>query len=524
MPGRSDRRAAASVTYGRPVTDGRFTEEVDGTPAATPTAATWIAIEEPPVRMFGRDVAYKYVVAAVFVSALFLDLIDVTIVNVALRSIGEDFQTESIEWIVLGYTLSLAVWIPASGWMGDRFGTKRVFLTALGLFVGGSVLCGFAQTIGQLIAFRVLQGVGGGMLTPVGIAMLFRAFPPIERARASTIVMVPTLAAPALGPIVGGFLTETVGWRWIFFVNIPFGVAAMAFGVRFLREHREPTAGPFDVPGFILSGFGLASIAYALNEGPRSGWTDPWVVGLGISGVCAFAVLVYVETHKPHPMLALRLLKLPLFRATNLVMAFGMASFIGLTFVLPLYLQGLRGLNPFESGLTTFPQAIGILIASQIAGRIYPYVGPRRLMVGGMLGGAVVMSGFLFVGLDTDLWWIRVLILLRGFAMGFCFVSSQAASYAEIAPADNGRASAIFSTQRQMATSIGVALVATVLASFTTLTAAPTDPERALTGYHWTFALCVGLALISAVLAFVLIRDEDARETMVAKRAEPAHA
>ena len=150
-------------------------------------------------------------------------------------------------------------------------------------------------------------------------------------------------------------------------------------------------------------------------------------------------------------MLALRLLKLRLFRATNLVMAFAMAGFIGLTFVLPLYLQGLRGLDPFHSGLTTFPQAIGILISSQIAGRIYPSIGPRRLIVGGMLGAAAAMSCLLLVGLETDLWWIRIIMFLRGFAMGFCFVSSQAASYAEIKPADNGRASAIFSTQRQMA-------------------------------------------------------------------------
>ena len=451
-------------------------------------------------------------------SALFLDLLDTTIVNVALRTIGEEFQTEAIEWVVLGYTLSLAVWIPASGWMGDRFGTKRVFLTALGLFVGGSVLCGFAQTIAQLVAFRVVQGVGGGMLTPIGIAMLFRAFPPIERARASTIVMIPTLVAPALGPVVGGLLTETLGWRWIFFVNVPFGIAAMAFGLRFLREHREPTAGPFDIPGFVLSGLGLGSILYAMNEGPRLGWTSPPVVVFGVGGLVAFAVLVYVETHVAYPMLALRLFRLRLFRSTNLVMFFAMASFLGLTFVLPLYLQGLRGLDPLHSGLATFPQAIGILISSQIAGRIYPRVGPRRLIIGGMLGAAVSMSldAVRRPG-DRDLVdqdhhpAARVL-------MGFCFVSSQAASYAEIKPADNGRASALFSTQRQIAVSIGVALMATVLSSFTTLSAAPSDPEQALTGYHWTFAVCVALALISALLAFLFIRDEDARETMLARR------
>ena len=475
-----------------------------------------IAAAEPPVELFGRQVEYKFVVAAVFVSALFLDILDVTIVNVALRTIGEEFATESIDWVVLGYTLSLAVWIPASGWFGDRFGTKRVLLTALALFVLGSTLCGFAQSIGQLIAFRIVQGIGGGMLTPVGVAMMFRAFPPIERARAATYVMIPTLVAPALGPVLGGLLTDTVGWRWIFFVNVPFGIVALAFGLRVLREHTEPTAGGFDVPGFVLSGFGLAGIVYALSEGPRVGWDDPWVVGLGVAGAASFAGLVWVETHRDAPMLALRLLRDRLFRTTNLVMAFGMASFLGLTFAMPLYLQSLRGLSPFEAGLTTFPQAVGILVSSQISGRMYPHVGPRRLIVGGMFAAAVAICGFLFIDLDTDLWVIRALIFARGLGMGFTFVAIQAASYARIAPADNGRASAIFATQRQMAIAVGVAVVATILSSFTTLSGVPVDVQRALDGYHWTFAVSAALALVAGLFALA-IRDSDAADSMHAR-------
>ena len=173
------------------------------------------------VSVFGRQIAYKWVVAAVYVSALFLDILDTTIVNVAIPTLGRELNTDNAEWVVLGYTLSLAVWIPTSGWLGDRFGTKRTFLFALAAFTVGSGLCGVAQTIDQLIAFRVLQGVGGGMLTPVGIAMLFRAFPPAERAKASTVVMVPTLIAPALGPVLGGFITTNFDWRWIFLVNVP---------------------------------------------------------------------------------------------------------------------------------------------------------------------------------------------------------------------------------------------------------------------------------------------------------------
>ena len=476
--------------------------------------------EVPPVRLLGRTFEYKFIVAAVFVSALFLDILDVTIVNVALRTIGEDFRTEAIEWVVLGYTLSLAVWIPASGWFGDRFGTKRVLLTALALFVVGSALCGFAQSIGQLVAFRVLQGVGGGMLTPVGVAMMFRAFPPIERARAATIVMIPTLAAPALGPVLGGLLTETLGWRWIFFVNVPFGIAALAFGLRFLREHTESTAGGFDVPGFVLSGFGLAGIAYSLSEGPRNGWDDPWVLVLGLGGVVSFTVLVWVETHISEPMLALRLLRDRLFRTTNLVMAFGMMSFIGLTFVMPLYLQSLLGLSPLEAGLTTFPQAVGILVSSQISGRLYPQVGPRRLIVAGMLVATLAICGLLLIDLETDLWVIRGLIFARGLGMGFTFVAIQAASYARVASADNGRASAIFSTQRQMAIAIGVAVMATVLTSFTTLSEAPTDVQRALDGYRWTFAVGAATALVAALIA-TRINDADAAASMHPRLPQP---
>jgi EmrB/QacA subfamily drug resistance transporter len=476
-------------------------------------ATTRLEAADPPVDLLGRVVAYKYIVATVFVTAMFLDILDTTIVNVALKTIGQELHTESIEWVALGYTLSLAVWIPASGWLGDRFGTKRTFLTALVLFVGGSMLCGTAQTIGQLIGFRVVQGIGGGMLTPVGVAMLFRAFPPIERARAATIVMIPTLVAPALGPVIGGLITDTIGWRWIFLVNVPVGIAGIVFGWRYLREHTEPTAGPFDVLGFVLSGFGLGAIVFALNEGPRSGWTSPAVLGLGIAGMAAFGLLVYVETHHPHPMLALRLLHDRMFRNANVVMFFAMASFLGLTFVLPLYLQTLRGLDAFHSGLTTFPQAIGVLISSQIAGRIYGRVGPRRLVSFGMLGAALAAGSFIALSLTTDLWVVRVLMFLRGFAMGFTFVALQAASYARIVPADNGRASAIFSTQRQMAVSLGIALMATILSSFMPLGRVPDDPEQALVGYHWAFAAAMLLGLIASALA-TRIRDEDAAATM----------
>ena len=217
---------------------------------------------------------YEYVVAVVFVTGLFMEILDTTIVNVALPTLGREFGvgTSSIEWVVIAYLLSLAVWIPASGWIGDKVGTKQTFLFAIGTFTVASALCGQAHSLTELVAFRVLQGVGGGMMTPVGTAMLFRAFAPERRAKASTVLIIPTVMAPALGPVIGGLLVTQLSWRWIFYVNVPLGIVAFAFGFFFLREHREPTAGPFDAAGFVLSGGGLALVLYALSEGPFKGW------------------------------------------------------------------------------------------------------------------------------------------------------------------------------------------------------------------------------------------------------------
>ena len=343
------------------------------------------------VDVFGKRLPYKYIVAIVYVSALFLDILDLTIVNVAIPALGREFATENAEWIVLGYTLSLAVWIPVSGWMGDRFGTKRTFMFAFAAFIFGSLLCAMAQSIEQLIAFRVLQGVGGGMLTPVGVAMLFRAFPPRERARASTYIMIPTLIAPALGPILGGLLVTHANWRWIFLINIPIGLVGLAFGLKFLREHREPSAGRLDVPGFILSGSALALIVYALSQGPREGWTSTVVVTTGVLGVLCAIAMVRVELTVEQPMLDLRLLGNRIFRQCNVVSFLSTMSFLGLLFVMPLYLQLLRGQDALHSGLTTFPQAFGVMISSQFAGRLYARIGPRRLMTGGLLASGLVI-------------------------------------------------------------------------------------------------------------------------------------
>jgi EmrB/QacA subfamily drug resistance transporter len=219
-------------------------------------------------------ISQKVAVSVVFVAVMFISIMDVTIVNVALPTIGRELRVSAtdVDAISIAFLVSLAVFIPASGWLGDRFGGKRVLLAAIVVFTAASALCGVANSLDELVAFRVLQGVGGGMLAPVGLAMLYRTFPPEERIHAAAILTIPTTFAPALGPVLGGFLTDNFSWRWVFYVNVPIGVLALAFGALFLDQSTEPHPGRFDLTGFVLSGVGLGALMYGISEGPNHGW------------------------------------------------------------------------------------------------------------------------------------------------------------------------------------------------------------------------------------------------------------
>ncbi|MEA2638766.1 MAG: hypothetical protein QOF51_160, partial [Chloroflexota bacterium] len=387
--------------------------------------------------------------------------------NVALPTLSAEFHasTASLEWVITGYLLSLAIWVPASGWIGDRFGNKRTFLFAVAAFVLSSGLCGLAWSIESLTVFRVLQGIGGGMMTPVGMAMLFRAFSVQERARASAVLTIPTSIAPMAGPLLGGFLVDQGNWRWIFFINLPIGIACFLFGLFALREHKEATAGKFDPFGFVLSGLGLAGVLAALSRGPDYGWTEPSVWVPGVVGVVCFALLVPVERRIAAPMLDLTLFKDRMFRVGVLTAFTANAALAGVLFLLPLYLQEVRGFTALESGLTTFPQTIGSLIMTQVTARTYTRLGPRSNMIIGTVGLAVTTGMMVLIGLETDLWPIRALLFVRGACNAFIFVSAQAAAYARIPREKIGRASSVYQTQRQVGNAVGVALLATVFVS-----------------------------------------------------------
>lgn len=473
-------------------------------------------IDRQPKRRWELD--QRMVVGAVYVAAMFVSIMDSTIVNVALPTMARDFHvhTASVEWVVTGYLLSLAVFIPASGWVGDRIGTKRLFLMALFLFTVASALCGLASSLGELVAFRILQGAGGGMLMPVGTAMLYRAFPPAQRARASAVLVIPTVTAPATGPVLGGLLVDSLSWRWVFYVNVPIGIVALVFGALYLHEHREPRRGRFDLGGFVLAGAGLALVLYAISQGPQTGWGTGPVLGTLLGGLACFVVLVPLELRIHDPMLRLGLLRDRLFAACNLTGVFGFASFLGILFVFPLFLQEGRGVSALVSGLTTFPEAVGVIVSSQLAARLYPVVGPRRLMAGGLVGVAAAAVLLSEVGMATNLWLVRLVIFGMGASMAFVFLSLQTATFARTSSADTGQASAIFNTQRQVATALGVAILATVLVA-----ASPAVPATGsvpslyghLDGFHAAFLAAAGLALAGA-LAALWVHDRDAEATM----------
>ncbi len=455
--------------------------------------------------------------AVVFAATMFISIMDVTIVNVALPSIARDFgaSTGSIELVVIGYLVSLAVFIPASGWLGDRFGTKRVFLVALAAFTAASALCGAATSLDALVGFRMLQGVGGGILMPVGTAMLFRVFPPEQRVRAARVVIVPTVIAPAAGPVLGGILTDHLSWHWVFLVNLPVGLAVFVFGLVFLAEHREPgAAGRFDLVGFVLAAAGFALILYALSSGPGSGWASAKVGVAGSVGLAATVLMVIWERRRDRPLLALRLLGERLFRATNLTMLFATMAFLGTLYLIPLFLQDARGVNATTAGLALFPEALGVLAGSQLAGRGYPRIGPRRLMVFGLLLVAAMLASISRMDLATSIWLIRGMMFLVGTGMGFVFLSAQTAAFARISPVDTGQASTLFNMQRQLASALGVGLVTTALTLFAPAGAKTTAAAAGnAAAYHGAFLVAAALAVVAAGFALT-VRDSDAANTM----------
>jgi EmrB/QacA subfamily drug resistance transporter len=459
----------------------------------------------------------KVAVSVVFVAAMFMNIMDTTIVNVALPRIGRQFhvQADSVDTVAIGYLVSLAVFIPASGWLGDRFGGRRVLMGSIVVFTVASALCGLAGSLGELVGFRILQGAGGGLMVPVGMALLYRTFPPAERVRASSILVVPTALAPAIGPVLGGLFVTELSWRWVFYVNLPIGIAALTFGLVFLDVRRERAPGPFDLVGFLLSAAGLGLLMYGVSEGPFKGWGAPLIDATITLGAVLLVAMVAVELRRPAPLIDVRLFRDRLFRSSNLVIGLGSVAFLGVLFLCALFFQDGLGLSALQSGLSTFPEAIGVMFGAQVTTRLmYPVLGPRRSMLVGLLVLAATLCLMTLVGAHTNLWWMRVLLFVTGYGMSHVFTSAQAAGFATITPGDTARASTVFNAVRQMAGAVGVALLSTVVAEVGPVKLVAGRAVANLSAYHDAFwAAAVAAALGAA--ASLSVSDADAVHTMV---------
>jgi EmrB/QacA subfamily drug resistance transporter len=446
-------------------------------------------------------------VAIAYVSAVFVTAMDMHIVNVALPTLGRAFDAplSDVQWTVIAYLLTLAVVMPASGWIGDRIGTKRTFVLALALFTVASALCGAAQSLGQLIGARALQGIGGGMLTPTGMAMLYRAYGPGQRARVARTLIVPILVAPGSAPIIGGVVTQWLSWRWVFLVNIPIGVLTLAFAYLVLPEDRPSPHGRLDVRGLLLSGAGLSALLYAISEGSVLGWSSAPILITGIGGLALLAVFVRLSLGQADPILRVRLVRDRLLRATNIVFALCTGPFLGSLYLTPIFLQEVLHQSPIGSGTTTFVEALGVGFAAQTLGRLYPRVGPRVMGGFGAAGLCLFLALFLLVGPSTNLWLVRALMFFGGVANSGVFLSIQTAMFTTISNEDTAHASAIYNTQRQSAIALNIAVMTTVVAG-----AAGSE----LTKFHAAYLVAAVIAALGTICAWTMIRTSDARSTM----------
>jgi len=371
--------------------------------------------------------------------------------------------------VIILYTLALGIATPLSGFLGDRFGTKRVYMGGLALFVLGSVLCGLAPSLPLLIAARGLQGIGGGIALPLGTAMLFGAFPPEQRGAAFGVFGIVLVFAPASGPLLGGWLVDHNLIPWIFFLNLPIGLFGLAVSGRFLRQRRTARA---DVPGMVLAplGFGALLFAASISGEPGAGWSDGRVLASLALGVVLLATLVAAELRAPEPLLDLRLYRTRSFALGSAVGLIGTVALFGVEFLLPLYLQVLRGRTAFEAGLFLLPLAIASGIVIPLSGVLADRLGPRAPVVAGFLLLAFNTYQLSQVTLETSLTYITILVVLRGIGIALVVQNAQVAALTDVPPNRLTRATPLYSATQQTLQAIGVALLATILSTAVTVT------------------------------------------------------
>src|SRR5947209_7846949 len=405
-------------------------------------------------------------IAGVVVVGAIMSILDTTIVNIALRTLQRDLHASlsDIQWVTTGYLLSLALVIPLTGWTSERFGARRTWITSVALFTIGSALCGAAWSTGSLIGFRVLQGFGGGMIMPVGMILMAQAAGPKRMGSVMSVIGVPMLLAPVIGPALGGLIVDNLSWRWIFFVNVPIGVLRIMLGLRTLPKQEGHDAGRLDWVGMLLISPGLAALVFSLAEVSQHGGLAPVKAWLPlVAGTVLTIAFVWHALRADRPLIDVRLFRDGAFSAAAATTFLVGAALFGALLVMPLFYQLARGQTPLQAGLLLAPQGLGVAFAMPITGPLTDRIGGGRVAFVGLLVLCVATIPFALVKADTSLAWLEVVLFVRGLGVGATMMPSMAAAYATLDHAAVPRATSALNVIQRVGGSIGTAVLAVVL-------------------------------------------------------------
>ncbi|HEY7345087.1 MAG TPA: MFS transporter [Gaiella sp.] len=439
---------------------------------------------------------------------LFMIMLDNTVVNVALPSIQRDLGVglSELEWIVSGYALTFAALMLIGGKLADAYGRRLVFVIGIVVFTVASLLCGLATSGDMLIASRVLQGAGAAMMNPATLSIIAATFPPRQRGTAIGIWAGVSALALAIGPLVGGLLTEHASWNWIFFVNVPFGILGVFASFLLIEESHDPTHERLDIPGLATSALGLFALTYGLIEANTYGWGSARIVGAFVVAAVALAAFVVLERRQRAPMLDLTLFRNRTYVGANLAILLVSLAMFGVFFFVSLFMQNILGYSAVEAGAAFLPMTILVIIVAPIAGRASDRLGSRGLITAGMLLLACQLLYFSQLGADATFWTLLPGLVLGGIGMSMTMTPGTAAATRAVPVEKAGVGAAVLNAFRQVGGSTGIALMGAIMAA--KLTDPPT-PASFVSGFEDALLVASGIALVGAIVAAILIRPHD---------------
>ncbi len=471
-------------------------------------------------RIFADENRKWLTLAAVSVG-LFMIMLDNTVVNVALPSIERDLDAglSELQWIVTGYALTFAALLLVGGKVADAYGRRLVFVIGIAVFTLASLLCGLSWSSEMLIGARVLQGAGAALMNPATLSLIAAAFPPRERGTAIGIWAGVSALALAIGPLVGGLITQHLNWNWIFFVNVPFGLAGIAVSFVLIRESRDETHERLDLPGLVTSGLGLFALTYGLIEANTYGWTSPRIVGSFAFAAIALAAFVVLERHQRAPMLQLELFRNRTYAGANLAMLLVSLSMFGVFFFVSLFMQNVLGYSAVQAGAAFLPMTILIILVAPIAGRTADRVGSRGLMTVGMTLIAIQLVLFSRLSIDASYWHLLPSLVIGGLGMALTMTPSTAAATRAVPVDKAGVGAAVLNSARQVGGTMGIAVMGAIVAS---QMGATYDPKSFTAGFERALLVAAGIAAVGAIVAFTLVRGNEVADGADHVAPEPA--